>query len=83
MSRPDFFLPGQEMLYHIFLRRNKIRDGPLNLSTFITGPILGVSTSRKDYALSYFQANKKDYGVEASNPHAEDFKKKCPRKESS
>jgi len=83
MSRPDFFLPGQEMLYHIFLRRNKIRDGPLNLSTFTTWLVQGVSTSRKDYALSYFQANKKDYGVEASNPHAEDFPKKCPRKESS
>ena len=61
----------------------KTQNQNSNTNKFITGPILGVSTSRKDYVPSYFQANKKDYGVYASYPHAEDFKKKCSRKNSS
>ena len=61
----------------------KTQNQNSNTNKFITGPILGVSTSRKDYVPSYFQANKKYYGVYASYPHAEDFKKKCSRKNSS
>jgi len=46
----------------------------------MTGPILGVSTSRKSYVPSYFQTNKKDYGVYVSYSHTEEFPKKWLRK---